>query len=84
MTVPINPGNSGGPILNQRGEIVGIAVSVIRDSSIEGISFGIKIGIAFALLQKAGVQFYDEKTNPLTADQIFKKFSRDVVLIEVH
>jgi S1-C subfamily serine protease len=84
MTVPINPGNSGGPILNQQGEIVGIAVSAIRDSSIEGIAFGIKIGTAFALLQKAGVQFYDEKTNPLTADQIFKKFSQDVVLIEVH
>jgi S1-C subfamily serine protease len=84
MTVPINPGNSGGPILNQQGEIVGIAVSAIRDSSIEGITFGIKIGTAFALLQKAGVQFYGEKTNPLTADQIFKKFSQDVVLIEVH
>jgi S1-C subfamily serine protease len=84
MTVPINPGNSGGPILNQHGEIVGIAVSTLRDSGIEGITFGIKIGTALALLQKAGVQFYGEKTNPLTADQVFKKFSRDVVLIEVH
>lgn len=35
----INPGNSGGPILNARGEVVGIASAKLSDA--EGIGFGI-------------------------------------------
>jgi S1-C subfamily serine protease len=44
----INPGNSGGPLLNTRGELVGINTAVLRGGSrgstpIEGISFAINM-----------------------------------------
>ena len=38
-TTPINPGNSGGPLLNYRGEVVGITTAIVSDS--QGIGFAI-------------------------------------------
>jgi S1-C subfamily serine protease len=38
-TTPINPGNSGGPLLNYRGEVVGITTAIVSDS--QGLGFAI-------------------------------------------
>lgn len=38
-SAPINPGNSGGPLLNARGEVVGMNTAIIRDS--QGVGFAI-------------------------------------------
>jgi len=42
--VATNSGNSGGPVLNERGEVVGIASFVLRNS--EGLSFALPIDYA--------------------------------------
>jgi S1-C subfamily serine protease len=39
ISTPINPGNSGGPLLNSRGQVVGITTAVITES--QGIGFAI-------------------------------------------
>ncbi len=44
----INPGNSGGPLINQRGEVVGIANAV--NAVGQGIGFAIPINLAKAVL----------------------------------
>ncbi|MDE6762596.1 MAG: trypsin-like peptidase domain-containing protein [Oscillospiraceae bacterium] len=46
----INPGNSGGPLLNGKGEVIGITSSKIASSSIEGIGFAIPISDAMPIL----------------------------------
>ncbi len=46
----INPGNSGGPLLNGRGEVIGITSSKIANSSVEGIGFAIPISDAMPVL----------------------------------
>ena len=38
-TAPLNPGNSGGPVLNYKGQVVGIATAIVEDS--QGLGFAI-------------------------------------------
>ena len=42
ISAPINQGNSGGPVVNQSGELVGVAVSGLAKDLTEGINFAIK------------------------------------------
>jgi S1-C subfamily serine protease len=43
----INPGNSGGPLLNRRGEVVGINTMILSDTGAsDGVGFAIPINIA--------------------------------------
>ncbi len=48
----INPGNSGGPLLNLRGEVIGINTAIISESGgFEGIGFAIPSNIAKAITE---------------------------------
>jgi S1-C subfamily serine protease len=49
---PINPGNSGGPVINAKGEVVGIASAKIRNA--EGIGLAIPITLACQLFPICG------------------------------
>ena len=46
----INPGNSGGPLLNSRGQVVGI--NTIKVASAESIGFAIPINVAVPIIKK--------------------------------
>jgi len=48
----INGGNSGGPIYNLDGEVIGINVSKLADTEIEGIGFAIPINIVKTIITK--------------------------------
>ena len=51
----INPGNSGGPLINARGQLIGINTAVIRSNSRQGQSFE---GIGFAIANRTLSQVY--------------------------
>ncbi|EGW36305.1 trypsin-like peptidase domain-containing protein [Desulfosporosinus sp. OT] len=48
----INPGNSGGPLINYRGQVIGINSAKFQQSDIEGMGFAIPITDALPIIQQ--------------------------------
>jgi S1-C subfamily serine protease len=48
--IDLNPGNSGGPLINLKGEVIGINTSIIKDS--KGIGFAVPINAIANLIEK--------------------------------
>jgi len=48
----INPGNSGGPLVNMKGEVVGITSAKIAEVGVEGMGYAISINSAMPILQE--------------------------------
>ena len=48
----INPGNSGGPLVNMRGEVVGITSAKISSVGVEGLGYAISINEAILGIQE--------------------------------
>ncbi|MDY0139546.1 MAG: trypsin-like peptidase domain-containing protein, partial [Candidatus Izemoplasmatales bacterium] len=48
----INPGNSGGPLYNLNGEVIGINVSKLADTEIEGMGFALPIDLVKRIINR--------------------------------
>ena len=89
----INPGNSGGPLINHRGEVVGVNTAIYsRGGGNVGIGFAIPINIVKELLPQLrndgrvtrgwlGVAF--QKMTPLLAESLGVGESRGALVAEV-
>lgn len=51
FSAPIGPGNSGGPVVNQQGEVIGVARSKLVALGAEGLSFAIPIAIVCSTMK---------------------------------
>ena len=56
MTAPISRGNSGGPVLNGKGEVIGVSVLTVRGKKNEAqnLNFAVPINYLKALLKRVG------------------------------
>jgi serine protease Do len=61
-TAPINPGNSGGPLLNMRGEIIGVTNMKLSYFA-EGMGFAVPVNVVKDFLKFREAYAYD-KDNP--------------------
>jgi len=55
LDAAINPGNSGGPVLNEKGQVIGIATSRIthiEETPVQGVSFAVPIENAQGMLKR--------------------------------
>lgn len=50
---PVNPGNSGGPVINMRGEVVGITTAMLKNA--QSIGFALPIDTVYEFLKKQPV-----------------------------
>ena len=53
MTAPISPGSSGGPVLNRKGEVIGVSVAVHRDLDAQNLNFAIASKYLKKLLEQS-------------------------------
>ena len=63
----INPGNSGGPLVNLKGEVIGINTAKISQSNTEGMGYSIPSNIAKPIIQ----EFMDSINKPYMGVQIY-------------
>ncbi|MDE0635730.1 MAG: tetratricopeptide repeat protein [Candidatus Poribacteria bacterium] len=53
MTAPISPGSSGGPVLNRKGEVIGVSFAVYKSLDAQNLNFAIPSTYLQKLLEKS-------------------------------
>ena len=51
----INPGNSGGPLVNEMGQVVGVASAKLTGEDIDGVGFAVPASEVLTLLRSKGI-----------------------------
>ena len=84
-TAPINQGNSGGPLLNERGNLVGVNTANLQGKKIvfQNINFAVKGTVVQKFLAKNNINFTNNENEQLmkTADiaDMGKKFTTQII-----
>jgi serine protease Do len=85
ISVPINPGNSGGPLLDSRGNIIGIVQA--KETHLEGVHFAVKTSYLLSAIdsldQKVVLNTKNTLAN-LTPVQQVKKLKNYVFMVKVY
>ena len=71
ITAPLSPGSSGGPVLNRRGEVIGVSVLTIRDG--QNLNFAIPSNYLKNLISKVGYVKSLSEAKPTTRRQSLLK-----------
>jgi len=80
----INQGNSGGPILDQKGNVVGIAVATWVEEGVQGVHFGIKSSTLKTFASANGLKFLPANNRDLSNKDLGKLIMQSTVYVECH
>ena len=70
MTAPISQGSSGGPVLNDKGEVIGISVATFRDG--QNLNFAIPVNYLKQLAKRANIPITSIPVKPLVVPHSIK------------
>ena len=80
----INPGNSGGPIVNEMGEVIGVASAKLAGPTVTNVGLARPINDAKTLLLQAGAKFVaGTSQQKLEGPALAEKVSPSVALVSV-
>ncbi len=80
----INPGNSGGPVVNDRGEVVGVASAKLVGMEVSNVGFAVPVEEARRLLEKKGISIAAaEAGESLAGPELAKRVTPSVGLVTV-
>ncbi|WP_075536233.1 S1C family serine protease [Candidatus Pelagibacter communis] len=80
----INQGNSGGPIINQKGNVVGIAVATWVEEGVQGVHFGIKSSTLKTFASANDLSFASPNFRDLSNKDLGKLITKGTVYVECH
>ena len=80
----INQGNSGGPIINLKGNVVGIAVATWVEEGVQGVHFGIKSSTLKTFANANSLSFASPNYRELSNKDLGKLITKGTVYVECH
>lgn len=82
VDLPVQPGNSGGPLLNTKGEVIGIVTARLQ-GDYQNVNYAVKVACLHQLLKEANIKipYREIQPKPMPMDQIIQRFERSAVLI---
>jgi S1-C subfamily serine protease len=81
ISAAVNPGNSGGPLLDEKGNVLGVVVEKLTGA--DGINFAIKSNYLASLLEQVGVSPLAPLSQTLSPVEIASKYRNSVLPVWV-
>ena len=78
----LNSGNSGGPIVNTKGNVVGVAVSKWQEEGVESFNFGIKSSVLKIFAKANKIRFLQPNYKEMSKKDLGDLISNATVYVE--
>ena len=78
----LNSGNSGGPIIDENGNVVGVAVSKIQQEGVESFNFGVKSSVLKIFANANNLKFDSQNNRAMKKKDLGKLITEATVYIE--
>ena len=78
----LNQGNSGGPIMDQKGNVVGVAVSKWEQEGVESFNFGIKASTLKTFAQSNSLTFLPPNSRDLSNSELGQLITNATLYLE--
>ena len=78
----LSSGNSGGPIVDQKGNVVGVAVEKLVEVGVEGFNFGVKSSTLKTFANSNQFKFQDPSTKELSNKELGQLITEATIYLE--
>ena len=78
----LNSGNSGGPIVNEFGNVVGVAVSKLNSDGIDSFNFGIKVSTLKVFAKSNNINFINPNKKIMKKKDLGKLITEATIYLD--